>query len=321
MPSCNVTSSYEGLPICCAGGKGTLLGGGSPFPGVDEAPVPLLAVIYLVLLLWCFSGVGMAADAFMTAIETITSQERTLVHRDVQGVERRFRARVWNATIANLSLMALGSSAPEILLSLIELLSNDYYSGELGPSTIVGSAAFNMLVIIAVCVVAIPANDARRIAAPKVYAVTALSSTFAYAWLVLILSMHTPNIIDLPEATLTFLFFPLLLATAVIPSHRPPHRPPSAPPRASSCAAMRAPVNCALIRSLLSPLSPLSSTSPTSGTIKHGALPTHSSAPSAAGARPQLRRPRRCPWRCCSPSRAPTARPRAARTFCVCSSS
>ena len=63
---------------------------------------------------------------------------------------------MWNATIANLTLMALGSSAPEILLSVIEIFSSGFYVGELGPSAIVGSAAFNMLVISAVCVVAIP---------------------------------------------------------------------------------------------------------------------------------------------------------------------
>ena len=66
-----------------------------------------------------------------------------------------FTVTVWNATVANLTLMALGSSAPEILLSLIEIGSNRFYSGELGPSTIVGSAAFNLLVISAVCVVAV----------------------------------------------------------------------------------------------------------------------------------------------------------------------
>lgn len=57
--------------------------------------------------------------------------------------------------MANLTLMALGSSAPEILLSVIEIVSNDFYSGDLGPSTIVGSAAFNGLMIIAVCVSAL----------------------------------------------------------------------------------------------------------------------------------------------------------------------
>jgi solute carrier family 8 (sodium/calcium exchanger) len=43
---------------------------------------------------------------------------------------------VWNDTVANLTLMALGSSAPEILLSVIELLSDKMFSGALGPSTI-----------------------------------------------------------------------------------------------------------------------------------------------------------------------------------------
>ena len=62
---------------------------------------------------------------------------------------------VRNPTVANLSLMALGSSAPEILLNVIEIVTGDFYAGDLGPSTIVGSAAFNLLVILAVCVAAI----------------------------------------------------------------------------------------------------------------------------------------------------------------------
>lgn len=55
--------------------------------------------------------------------------------------------------------MALGSSAPEILLSLIETISLGFEAGELGPGTIVGSAAFNLHVIIAICVLAIPRMD------------------------------------------------------------------------------------------------------------------------------------------------------------------
>jgi solute carrier family 8 (sodium/calcium exchanger) len=55
---------------------------------------------------------------------------------------------VWNPTVANLSLMALGSSAPEILLNCLETIGTmEKCPGELGPSTIVGSAAFNLLVI------------------------------------------------------------------------------------------------------------------------------------------------------------------------------
>lgn len=102
-------------------------------------------------LLYCFVGVGVLADAFMEAIEVITSKEVIL---EVEG--RQVVAQVWNATVANLSLMALGSSAPEIILTLIEVATDGFFQGELGPSTIVGSAAFNLLFIIAVCVVSIP---------------------------------------------------------------------------------------------------------------------------------------------------------------------
>ncbi len=59
--------------------------------------------------------------------------------------------------------MALGSSAPEILLSCIEIIFNDFKAGELGPGTIVGSAAFNLLAISAVCIVSIPTGEVRRI--------------------------------------------------------------------------------------------------------------------------------------------------------------
>jgi solute carrier family 8 (sodium/calcium exchanger) len=52
--------------------------------------------------------------------------------------------------------MALGSSAPEILLSILETVMNlGECPGELGASTIVGSAAFNLLVISAVSIYAV----------------------------------------------------------------------------------------------------------------------------------------------------------------------
>ena len=83
---------------------------------------------------------------------TSTEVEQTITLDD--GQTSTVKVAVWNATVANLTLMALGSSAPEILLSCIEISSSGFYAGELGPSTIVGSAAFNMLVISAVCILA-----------------------------------------------------------------------------------------------------------------------------------------------------------------------
>ena len=139
-------------------------------------------LLFLGLLLWAFLGVAIAADVFMAGIEKITSEETT-IERD--GII--YTVTVWNATVANLSLMALGSSAPEILLSVIEVAGSGFYAGELGPSTIVGSAAFNMLVISAVCVVAIPEGGGRKIKELPVFYVTGVFSLVAYLWLIVIL--------------------------------------------------------------------------------------------------------------------------------------
>ena len=58
----------------------------------------------------------------MAAIQVITSQERKVKVRKPYGTEHILKVRVWNETVANLTLMALGSSAPEILLAVIEII-------------------------------------------------------------------------------------------------------------------------------------------------------------------------------------------------------
>ena len=70
---------------------------------------------------------------------------------------------IWNPTLANLTLMALGSSAPEIILNIYEtIITLGGTPGELGASTIVGSAAFNFLVISGVSIYAVnEENDDR----------------------------------------------------------------------------------------------------------------------------------------------------------------
>ena len=83
------------------------------------------AVIYFVAIVWAFTAVAIISDVFMTSIEVITSAEKELeVDDELTGRKKKYRAKVWNDTVANLTLMALGSSAPEIMLSLIELLNN-----------------------------------------------------------------------------------------------------------------------------------------------------------------------------------------------------
>uniref|UniRef100_A0A1I7T5M6 Na_Ca_ex domain-containing protein n=1 Tax=Caenorhabditis tropicalis TaxID=1561998 RepID=A0A1I7T5M6_9PELO len=78
-----------------------------------------------------------------------TTSERVL-GPTITGEPFTVLVRVWNETISNLTLMALGLSAPEILLSVFQICGNTFEAGELGPSTIVSSAAFNIFIIIAV---------------------------------------------------------------------------------------------------------------------------------------------------------------------------
>ena len=68
------------------------------------------------------------ADVFMLSIEEITSAEtkKTIV---IAGSKQTRTVSLWNPTVANLTLMALGSSAPEILLSCIEISTSGFYAG------------------------------------------------------------------------------------------------------------------------------------------------------------------------------------------------
>jgi solute carrier family 8 (sodium/calcium exchanger) len=80
----------------------------------------------------------------------------------------------------------------------------------------VGSAAFNLLGITAVCVVAIPSPDVRKIKDIWVYVITASFSVFAYLWLVIILVLITPNIVEVWEGVFTFFMFPILVVLAFL---------------------------------------------------------------------------------------------------------
>ena len=206
----------NGLPKQCGGmypcSSGLLL----PLFFEGTWPREARAVLYFVALLYSFLGVSIVADVFMCAIEKITSKTK-LIHLgsgDSEEGPEAIEVSVWNGTVANLTLMALGSSAPEILLSIIEIVGNNFEAGELGPGTIVGSAAFNLLVISAVCVVGIPKGDTRRIDMIVVFGITAFFSIFAYVWLLIILKVSTPDVVDLWESIMTFLFFPILVVLA-----------------------------------------------------------------------------------------------------------
>ncbi|XP_025000248.1 sodium/calcium exchanger 2 [Gallus gallus] len=172
------------------------------------------AVVYFVAMMYMFLGVSIIADRFMASIEVITSKEKEITITKANGETSIGTVRIWNETVSNLTLMALGSSAPEILLSVIEVCGHNFQAGELGPGTIVGSAAFNMFVVIAVCVYVIPSGESRRIKHLRVFFVTAAWSIFAYIWLYLILAVISPGVVQVWEALLTLVFFPVCVVFA-----------------------------------------------------------------------------------------------------------
>ena len=184
-------------------------------PGSSLMSDAFMGIIYILVLFWFFLGISIVAEIFMEAIEVITSKSElvTIVNSDGNyiQVEKMF----WNPTIANLTLMALGSSAPEIILATAGVaLDFEGVPSDLGPMSIVGSASFNLLVISAVSIMAVPPTEVKPILDVGVFAVTCIFSVFAYVWFYLVLVIISPNRIELWEAILTFMFMIVLVILA-----------------------------------------------------------------------------------------------------------
>ncbi|XP_062575827.1 sodium/calcium exchanger 3-like isoform X2 [Saccostrea cucullata] len=197
----NYTCSYEGLLL--------------PVMSEYTWATGVRIFLYFIAMFWCFIGTSIVADSFMCGIEKITSKTKIIRIPNVEKKEDKvLEVKVWNDTVANLSLMAFGTSAPEILLSVIEIVGNKFKAGELGPGTIVGSAAFNLLVITGICVISIPDGEIRKIKSMPVYITCTCFSMCAYIWMVVVLKLITPGVVDIFESVITFCMFPILLVTA-----------------------------------------------------------------------------------------------------------
>ncbi|CAF3442017.1 unnamed protein product [Rotaria socialis] len=209
----NSTASFSCQKFKCSA-RGILL----PFGLEACMSIQLRAVLYFIFLLYLFLGIAIVADIFMSSIETITSRRRKIRYPDPTENDKYLtvEVRIWNDTVANLTLMALGSSSPEILLSIIEIIGNRFEAGELGPGTIVGSAAYNLLMICAICISAIKAPETRRIKLYSVFMVTSFFGFFAYIWMFIVLSIISKDVVDLWEAVITFLLFPLVVIIAFL---------------------------------------------------------------------------------------------------------
>jgi solute carrier family 8 (sodium/calcium exchanger) len=184
-------------------------------PAENLWPKALRGALYIVALIYFFLGVAIASDIFMASIEVITSKKRKIVvfNQEKKETEER-EILIWNETVANLTLMALGSSAPEIILAFGETalkLGEEVNDDSLGTFTIIGSAAFNLLIITSICIVSVPTPEIKKISEFGVFLVTAAWSIWAYVWMLIVVNYSSPGVIEPWEAWVTLAYMPIFV--------------------------------------------------------------------------------------------------------------
>lgn len=178
--------------------------------GTSGVSDTLLGVALILLLSYVFLGVAVASDIFMEAIAKITSRTELVEVKNLEGKSMTIGVPVWNPRLANVALLALGSAAPEIFLSFFSTVLNiESIPNELGPMVLIGSGAFNLLVVTGISILAV--SEIKKVFRLNVFIVTAAFATFAYVWLFLVLVVFSPAYIEFWEAMSTLLLYPLLL--------------------------------------------------------------------------------------------------------------
>lgn len=196
------------------------------FHGESSLSDGMRALLYLLALAYCFIGLSAITARFFRSMENIVKQTREVVEIDpLTNVKQIKREKFWNYVIADITLLAFGTSFPQISLATIDAIQNigQLNAGGLGPGTLVGSAAFDLFPIHAVCVIVPKAGSLKKISDIGVWLVELFWSFWAYIWLYIILEIWTPNVITLWEALLTVLQFGLLLLHAYAQDKRWPY--------------------------------------------------------------------------------------------------
>ncbi|CAI5517150.1 unnamed protein product [Closterium sp. Naga37s-1] len=154
---------------------------------------------------------------------------------------------MWNPAIADITLLALGTCAPQISLAVIDAVRRLGKTGgqDLGAGTIIGGAAFNIFPILAVCVLVPPTGTLKRISDVGLFLVEFLWSLWAYVWLYIVLQVWTPGEVTIAEAVITVLQLPLLMLHAYAQEQRWPFislplTPPTSQPLTASSEAVAA---------------------------------------------------------------------------------
>ncbi|GAA0186580.1 secondary carrier transporter [Lithospermum erythrorhizon] len=182
--------------------------------------------LYFSAIAYCFIGLSAITARFFRSMESVVSHTRRVERVDPSTNTKIITYdKVWNYAIADITLLAFGTSFPQISLATIDAIRNlgSLDAGGLGPGTLVGSAAFDLFPIHAVCVVVPKAGELKKISDLGVWIVELFWSFWAYAWLYIILELWSPNVVTLSESLLTVLQYGLLLLHAYAQDKRWPY--------------------------------------------------------------------------------------------------
>jgi solute carrier family 8 (sodium/calcium exchanger) len=164
------------------------------------------------MLLWLFLGISVLTDILHEAVWKITSKTEDIQVKDTEGKKVWIEEPLWNSGIANVTLMALAASAPEIFMCFFGTFSNlGSAPNQIGPIVLIGSASFNMLIGTGISILA--ASKVKKVYNLCSFLTTAAFATAAYIWLFVALLVVSPGVIEIKEAVITLLGYPILIIT------------------------------------------------------------------------------------------------------------
>eukprot|EP00091_Calanus_sinicus_P000188 TRINITY_DN10124_c0_g1_i1.p1 TRINITY_DN10124_c0_g1~~TRINITY_DN10124_c0_g1_i1.p1 ORF type:complete len:370 (-),score=40.83 TRINITY_DN10124_c0_g1_i1:25-1134(-) len=186
-----------------------------------------IGLLYTLVLLYLMLGIAIHLNKMMESMETMTSlMKKTSVPDPETGKTQVIIAKIWNQTVANM-FMVLGSSSPIIFLCIIEIFAGGFSSGDLGPSTVIDSSAFILLVAVGLMISFVPSGQVRKVTKLGTLVLTSVWSLVLYLWLVFTISMCSYGELEIWEALTTLVFFILSLvsitAISALTGNKPKH--------------------------------------------------------------------------------------------------
>lgn len=168
------------------------------------------------ILTYMFVGISVGTEYLLDAVAKIVSRTSHVEVQDLDGKTMTVGVPKWSPSIINLTLMALCASLPETFLSFMSAATqsgfNTGIAAELGPLSLLGSASFNLLVVLAISIAT--SAQLKTITRVNVFLVLAAFSALALVWLFVALVVITPGYITYVEAAVTISLFPMVLMFA-----------------------------------------------------------------------------------------------------------